>query len=67
MPFLPQPLEKQTLRSIPPRREVLSNVDGMDGEPLAGARRWVLREVAGVRVGVLGLVEDWLADAGLGP
>ena len=45
---------------------VTSNISGLDGEAVAGARRYVMKEWQGVRVGVIAVSEDWLADAGLG-
>lgn len=44
---------------------VMSNISGLDGEPAAGAHRWLLREWQGVLVGIVAVSENWLADAGL--
>eukprot|EP00931_Biecheleriopsis_adriatica_P056545 TRINITY_DN33503_c0_g1_i1.p1 TRINITY_DN33503_c0_g1~~TRINITY_DN33503_c0_g1_i1.p1 ORF type:complete len:549 (-),score=115.63 TRINITY_DN33503_c0_g1_i1:60-1706(-) len=44
---------------------VLSNIDGRDGEPLAGSQRWWLEEWNGIKVGILAVSENWLSDAGL--
>lgn len=44
---------------------VLTNITAPDGAPLAGVQRHVLIEHGGVKVGLLGLAENWLSEAGL--
>ena len=44
---------------------ISTNIDAPNGEPIAGCVRYKLLEANGVKVGILGLSEDWLSDAGL--
>lgn len=55
----------------PPQRAVsewvCSNMTGLDGEPLAGTNKWLIKEWNGVKVGIIAVSQNWLADAGLSP
>jgi 5'-nucleotidase len=46
---------------------VSTNIDGKDGEPIPGCERYKLLERHGIKIGILGLSENWLSDAGLSP
>mmetsp|Transcript_26756 Transcript_26756/g.39604 ORF Transcript_26756/g.39604 Transcript_26756/m.39604 type:complete len:548 (-) Transcript_26756:536-2179(-) len=54
-------------RQVCRTRWVMSNVDGIDGRPIAGCSRSELIDWGDVKVGVIGVCEDWLQDAGLSP